>query len=78
MGDRRNVLKSHRASLFNDDLSNEPSSGGSISLDSTFHKINELLENSDILSGFQFLQDYDFQNFQSKMLGYYIVQPSTL
>jgi hypothetical protein len=37
MGDGRNFLKNHRASLFNEAISNEPNLAGSISLDSTFN-----------------------------------------
>ncbi len=36
MGDGRICSKNLRASLFNDDLSNEPNSAGSILLDSIF------------------------------------------
>jgi hypothetical protein len=40
MGDGRNFLKSRRASLLNDDLSNEHNLGGSISLDITFKPVH--------------------------------------
>jgi hypothetical protein len=66
MGDRRYILKSHRASLFNDDLSNEPSSAGSISLDSTFNKSKWITWKFRYFIWLPILQDYDFQKFQSK------------
>jgi hypothetical protein len=37
MGDGRNFLKNHRATLFTEGISNEPNLAGSISLDSTFN-----------------------------------------
>jgi hypothetical protein len=41
MGDGRIFLKTRRDASFNKDLSNEPNSTGSISLDSTFNSIDQ-------------------------------------
>ncbi len=47
MGGGRIFLKTHSGSLFNEDLSNEPNSAGSISMDSTFKRRSiELVQHS--------------------------------
>jgi hypothetical protein len=43
MGGKR-IFTKLRASLFNDNLSNEPNSAGSISLDRTFKKVDAKLK----------------------------------
>jgi hypothetical protein len=52
--EKKNQFKTFRASLFNEDLSNEPNFGRSISLDSTFNPCQAVLRIRDDYPGSDF------------------------